>query len=298
MTGPARRTHDLAGEIFVEALERPAGERATYLDHVCRGEPELRREVESLLDSHAESPDFLEAPVLQALRFARPSGRALEGSRVGPYRVVSEIGRGGMGVVYLAVRADDAFEKKVAIKLVKKGMDTDEIVRRFGRERRILAALDHPHIARMLDAGSTDDGLPYFVMEYVEGQSILEYCETHRLTVPERLKLFRSVCSAVAFAHQNLIVHRDLKPGNILVDSGGVVRLLDFGIAKLVADGDDATKTGTGLRPMTPQYSSPEQVRGEPINTASDVYSLGVLLYELVTGRSPYGPAGRSGGEV
>jgi eukaryotic-like serine/threonine-protein kinase len=288
---------------MVAALERPAGERRAFLERACGGDEILRREVERLIESHEAAGDFLERPALAV--FELPALAALgggsdeeqvedglDGSLLGSYRLVRAIGRGGMGVVYLATRSDDAFEKRVAIKLVKRGMDTDEVLRRFARERRILAALDHPHIARLLDAGTTPGGLPYFVMEHVEGRPILEYCEARRLSTTERLKLFRDVCSAVAFAHQNLVVHRDLKPSNILVDEAGVVRLLDFGIAKLLSDSegadDPASKTGTGLRPMTPRYSSPEQVRGEPIATSSDVYSLGVLLYELMTGRSPY----------
>jgi eukaryotic-like serine/threonine-protein kinase len=207
--------------------------------------------------------------------------------RIGAYRVVRELGHGGMGSVYLAVRADEEYEKKVALKLIRGGAANAEVIERFRRERQILASLDHPNVARLLDGGTTEDGLPYFVMEYIEGTPITDYCDDKRLSTFERLKLFRSVCSAVEYAHRNLIIHRDIKPGNILVTAEGVPRLLDFGIAKLVdpGGGPEAAATSTA---MTPAYASPEQVRGEPISTASDVYSLAVLLYEILTGHRPY----------
>ncbi|HKD10706.1 MAG TPA: serine/threonine-protein kinase [Thermoanaerobaculia bacterium] len=294
MSSPAR--HERAGELLVEALQRPPEERGSFLEMACGQDLAMRREVETLLRSHEEAGNFLEVPVLQAARW--DTDAAWQGRRVGPYRLVREIGRGGMGVVYVAERADRAFEKKVAVKLIKQGMDTEQVIHRFEKERRILAALDHPHIARILDGGTTEDGLPYFVMEYVDGLPILDFCDSRRLSTTQRLRLFSSVCAAVAFAHQNLVIHRDLKPGNILVDAAGEPWLLDFGIAKLLGDEDLTTRTLTGLRPMTPRYSSPEQIRGEPINTASDVYSLGVVLYELLTGRAPYRLAGRSPSEV
>ena len=208
--------------------------------------------------------------------------------RFGPYRLLREIGRGGMGTVYLAERADDQYHKQVAVKLLQAGVERDEIVRRFRRERQILASLDHAHIARLLDGGTSEDGAPYIVMEHIEGRRIDEYCDGNRLTVSQRLRLFLSVCAAVQFAHRNLVVHRDLKPGNILVTAGGEPKLLDFGIATLLeTEPSAAAPTGTGLA-MTPEYASPEQARGEPITTASDVYSLGVVLYELLTGQRPY----------
>ena len=208
--------------------------------------------------------------------------------RIGPYELLAELGRGGMGVVYLASRADEQYRKQVALKLIKAGADRDEVVLRFRRERQILAGLEHPNIARLLDGGTTPEGLPYFVMEYVEGRRIDAYCQDHGLQTLERLQLFRGVCSAIEYAHRNLIVHRDLKPGNVLVTREGVPKLLDFGIAKLVGPGPAAeTATATGLA-MTPAYASPEQVRGEAVTTASDVYSLGVVLYELLTGQLPY----------
>ncbi|MEO6194337.1 MAG: serine/threonine-protein kinase, partial [Thermoanaerobaculia bacterium] len=269
------------------ALDREEAERTAFLDAACEGDDELRREVESLVASEPELGDFIETPVFRI----RPEEDVplAAGQRIGAYRVARELGRGGMGSVYLAERADEEFEQRVALKLVRRGMDTEEIVRRFRSERQILAHLDHPNIAKLFDGGTTEDGRPYFLMEYVEGQPIDEYCDGRKLPTRERLELFRQVCSAVHFAHQNLIVHRDLKPGNILVTEGGVPKLLDFGIAKLL-DPDQAlfALTRVDLRLMTPEYASPEQVRGETITTASDVYSLGVLLYVLLTGHRPY----------
>jgi serine/threonine protein kinase/tetratricopeptide (TPR) repeat protein len=208
--------------------------------------------------------------------------------RIGPYRALKELGRGGMGRVYLAARADEQYQKRVAIKVIKADVDRNEVVSRFRRERQILASLDHPNISRFLDGGATEDGRPYVVMEYVEGKAIDQYCDLQKLSIPERLKLFRKLCSAVEYAHRNLIVHRDIKPGNILVTGEGVPKLLDFGIAKLVnpgLSGEGATMTGLA---MTPEYASPEQARGEAVTTVSDVYSLGVLLYLLLTGHLPY----------
>ncbi|MCP3959118.1 MAG: serine/threonine protein kinase, partial [bacterium] len=289
-----------AEEILLEVLEAPEADRRQALDRACAGHAELRREVSSLLEAALGADDFIDAPVF-SLRSPDPaSGGAdrLEGSRIGPYRVERLLGRGGMGAVYLAVRADDEFEQRVALKLLKRGMDSDEIVRRFRHERQILASLQHPNIARLLDGGTTEDGLPYFVMDHVGGEPIDEYCDRHRLSVRDRIRLFLKVCAAVHFAHQNLVVHRDLKPGNILVDSGGEPKLLDFGIAKLLSGGpgDAIDLTLEGPRPMTPSYASPEQVRGEMVTTGSDVYSLGVLLYELLSGHKPYRVP--SGGEV
>ena len=208
--------------------------------------------------------------------------------RIGPYRVLRELGQGGMGAVYLAARADEQFQKRVAIKVIPAGADSAEVIRHFKRERQILAALNHPNIAKLLDGGTTEDGLPYFVMEHVEGEALLAYCDSRRLPISERLKLFLAVCSAVQYAHRNLVVHRDIKPGNILVAADGSPRLLDFGIAKLLNPevlGEAPTATAMA---MTPEYASPEQVRGDRITTATDVYSLGVVLYELLTGLRPY----------
>lgn len=210
--------------------------------------------------------------------------------RLGPYRVLHMLGRGGMGSVYMAVRDDDSFKRRVAIKVIRKGMDTADVLRRFELERQIVTALNHPNIARVFDAGQTQDGRPYVVMEYIEGLPLDTYCDRNRLSTGERLALFRRVCEAVHSAHQNLIVHRDLKPGNILVTPQGEPKLLDFGIAKILNPelASVTVVTGPEMRVMTPEYASPEQASGEPITTSSDVYSLGVLLYELLTGRMPY----------
>lgn len=220
--------------------------------------------------------------------------------RLGNYKILKEIGRGGMGAVYLAHRADEQYEKHVAIKLIKRGMDTDSVVRHFRNERQILAGFDHPNIARLFDGGTTETGLPYFVMEYVDGLPIDEYCNKHALSITERLILFREVCAAVSYAHRHLVIHRDIKRPNILITAEGVPKLLDFGIAKILQQGEgtEPLATVTGLRLMTPEYASPEQVRGQPVTTASDVYSLGVVLYELLTGRSPYRFTSRSSSDI
>ncbi len=272
-------------EVFRRALELEVEERGAFLDQTCGGDRSLRSEVELLLASLSAAGDFLEEPA------GRLPGAGWEGQRIGSYELVKRIGRGGMGEVYLAVRADEEFCRRVAIKLLKPGEDGEEMVRRFRAERQILAGLDHPGIARLLDGGTTGQGLPYLVMEYIEGRPIDEYCDRRRLTTRQRLELFLAVCSAVQFAHQNLVVHRDLKPANILVAADGVPRLLDFGIAKLLnpeLSPQRIQPTATALRIMTPEYASPEQVRADPITTATDVYSLGALLYKLLAGRPPF----------
>ncbi len=274
---------DRVDEIFYRASQVPPEDRPAFLDGACDG-PEQRREVEALLASNDDMSDtFLETPVLPRAADGGPP----EQDHFGAYRIKEEIGRGGMGRVYLAVRDDDEYEQEVAIKILKRGLDTEEVVRRFRDERQILARLDHPYIAKLLDGGTTSDDLPYLVMERVQGERIDRYCETHRLPVRAHLELFRKVCAAVHFAHQNLVVHRDLKPGNILITEGGDPRLLDFGIAKLLDPGE-ASQTVPGNNPMTPGYASPEKANGGPITTASDVYSLGCLFYELLTGRRPH----------
>ena len=257
---------------------------------MCGGDEELRREVLELL-AHDPPETFLLDPVKQAaLAVTDEQTDEMLERRIGAYRLTRLIGRGGMGAVYEAVRDDQQFEQQVAIKLIKRGMDTNFIRERFLRERQILASLDHPHIARLFDGGATADGLPYFVMELVDGEPITEYCRRRGLSLDARLKLFRAVCSAVQHAHQKLAVHRDLKPSNILVTADGAPKLLDFGIAKLLSPdpGEAVTRTETAVRLMTPDYASPEQVRGGAITTATDVYSLGVVLYELLTGQRPY----------
>ena len=270
----------------------PPAERPRALEEVCDDDPELRQRLESMLESADKAQDFMETPAF-SVREQADGDQALrepmEGRRIGPYRIERLLGRGGMGAVYLAVRIDE-FEKHVALKILKRGMNTQAVVRRFRHERQILAHLDHPNIAKLLDGGTTRDGLPYFAMEYVEGETIDRYCDHHQLTVGKRLELIRKVCSAVHLAHQNLVVHRDLKPGNILVGADGEPKLLDFGIAKpLDTEGSTANAmTASGGQSMTLAYASPEQVGGETITTASDVYSLGVVLYELLTGQRPY----------
>jgi WD40 repeat protein/serine/threonine protein kinase len=257
------------------------------LAEACNGDESLRREVDRLLAEQTAAVGFLEESPLNSLTDAS----SMIDKRVGPYRVTEDIGRGGMGAVYKAVRDDDAYKTEVAIKLIKRGMDTDYILRRFRNERQILANLNHPNIARLLDGGTTEDGLPYFVMEYIDGQPIDEYCDEKKLTISERLTMFRTVCAALQYAHQNLVIHRDLKPSNILVTTDGTLKLLDFGIAKLLHSDENDQPTAltiTELRAMTPEYASPEQVTGDPITTASDVYSLGVVLYELLSGHRPY----------
>jgi serine/threonine-protein kinase len=272
--------------VFERAFELSPRERQAMLDASCAGDAELRAEVQLLLDAHDRAEGkFLEGDV------ARLARQALLPERVGEYRVLRELGRGGMGVVYLAEREGQRPRRRVAVKVLRDGGHALEIRRRFEVERHVLAALDHPHMARLLDGGLDIEGHPFIVMEYVDGLPIDEFCDARRLTIDDRLRLFCTVARAVHHAHRHLIVHRDLKPSNILVTGDGIPKLLDFGIAKLLdpasfEDGPPITADGT--RPMTPEYASPEQIRGEPISTASDVYTLGILLCELLTGRRPY----------
>ncbi len=268
-------------QIVGECLDRPVAERPSYLAEACGGDPVITAEVQSLIASVSDAGDFLETSIVE---HAQPEDLQA-GQQIGSYQVVELIGRGGMGSVYRAARASD-FRKEVAIKVVKRGMDTAFILDRFRQERQILAALDHPNIARLLDGGATEDGRPYIVMDLIVGRPITEYATTHHLPIEKRLRLFQSVCSAVQHAHQNLIVHRDLKAGNILVTPDGIPKLLDFGIAKLLAP--DGQRTAAVVRLMTPECASPEQVRGGPLNTLTDIYSLGVLLYELLTETKPH----------
>lgn len=256
--------------------------------------------VESFLESSSQS-HLHDALAKMASAVATDETESDEGRMVGPYRLVRKIGRGGMGQVYLAVRDDEAFKRYVALKVIRKGMDSEDILKRFKVERHILASLTHPNIARLLDGGFTEDGQSYFVMEYVDGEPIDKYCDEHRLSLDERLKLFEKVASAVHYAHQNLVVHRDLKPGNILVSTDGSVKLLDFGIAKFLnpdLTGYTLPMTRTEIRVMTPEYASPEQVRGNSVTTASDVYQLGILLYELLTGHRPFTFETKARGEI
>jgi non-specific serine/threonine protein kinase/serine/threonine-protein kinase len=316
------------------ALKRPEDERLEFIREVCQGDPALQTEVQGRLQAYQtvnpaaqepafprpfsnhsdttklphtqETPDleistqiFLDAPTIglteeeHATLFVEP--------HIGNYRIIRQIGQGGMGSVYLAERDDEEFKKLVAIKVVSQGMANEFVIQRFRNERQILASLDHPNIARLLDGGSTEDGRPYFVMEYVQGLPITQYCDEKRLSIAKRLKLFRKVCSAVHYAHQNLVIHRDIKPSNILVTEDGVPKLLDFGIAKLLNPelvDSNLDVTATFMRLMTPEYASPEQVKGEAITTASDIYTLGVLLYQLLTGHKPYRLTSRSAHEI
>ena len=288
-------------EIFDRLMDEPPAEREAHLSRECAGDPSLESEVRDLLGASAAAGDFLEAPPAEQMRDAFASHAPARRTRIGPFEIVRELGQGGMGTVYLAVRDDGQFRQTVAVKLVRRGMDTDFILQRFRSERQILAALDHPHIARVFDGGSTEDGLPYFVMEYIPGVDLLRDCDARGLSTRERLVIFLRVCEAAAYAHQQLVVHRDIKPGNVLVTPEGVPKLLDFGLARLVTPEpaeSGGERTETALRFLTPEYASPEQVRGERISTASDIYSLGVVLYELLTGHRPYRVTGRRPDEV
>lgn len=285
--------------IFAAASELPNGERAAYLNS-CDGN--VRAEVERLLEANEEAGDFIsDAAIVDVGLSEDEQPDAFAGKQIDSYKLIKEIGHGGMGTVYLAERADESFDKQVAVKLIKRGMDTNAVLKRFVMERQILANLEHPNIAGLLDGGSTEDGLPYLVMEYVEGAPVTRFCDLRKLDTNERLELFRKICAAVSYAHTNLVVHRDLKPSNILVTEDGTPKLLDFGIAKLLHPEwslDTEEATATMFRVMTPEYASPEQIRGQPVTTASDVYSLGVVLYELLTGARPYKLESRSPEEV
>jgi serine/threonine protein kinase len=275
--------------IFNDAADIPPAERSAFLEKACRGDVELMKEVESLIAASEKSNGFMSGAIRSAAEsMISTTTSPVEGERLGSYCIVREIGRGGMGAVYLAVRADDQYEKQVAIKLVKRGMDTERVLARFRSERQILASLDHPNIARLLDGGTTADGRPFLVMEYIQGEPITTYCNSRDLSIRQRCELFRQVCSAVQFAHQKLVVHRDIKPGNILVTEDGTPKLLDFGIAKLLDTRSTQQQTIGAHQLLTPDYASPEQVQGEPITTATDVYLLGGVLYELLTARCPH----------
>lgn len=274
--------------VFDAVLEQPVEQRSEFLAQRCNGNHAIRSEVEALLAAHARTDTPLDKHAFNE-DWERPAADAASpqaGRRLGAYRVIRELGRGGMATVYLGERADDLYEKKVAIKLLDRAWSWAETEHRFQQERQILARLEHPNIARLVDAGVSDEGLSYLVMEYVEGKPIHQYCSEHFLTLSGRLRLFLKVCDAVASAHRNLVIHRDLKPSNILVTSEGEPKLLDFGIAKLLESNEWHTQTG--LERMTPQYASPEQVNGGTVTTVSDVYSLGVLLYQMLTDRLPY----------
>ncbi len=298
-------------------FDLPPDQHTAFLEKACRDQPTLYQQLQDALEAHHDdglplldpldsqrlaalintiNPDLIDQ-ALDARRDEPPDRR-----RIGPYLLSDHLGHGGMGQVFLAERADGAFHKKVALKLIRPGRDSHAVERRFLAERQILARLRHEHIARLLDGGVTDTGQPFFVMEFVEGTRVTDYCDEHRLSIEERLGLFAQVCRAVHYAHRNLVVHRDLKPSNILVTTEGQVKLLDFGIAKVLAEEDEAlpetTLTGTGQAVMTPAYAAPEQVRGESVTTATDIYALGLLLYEMLTGHRAYEVTGRSQAEL
>jgi tetratricopeptide (TPR) repeat protein/tRNA A-37 threonylcarbamoyl transferase component Bud32 len=275
------------GNLFEQALALPAGARTALIDDECAGDADLRREVVSLLASHDAAGGFVQQRIHGALTtFHETSVANAPPARVGPYRLIRELGRGGMGTVFLAERDDDEYRARVAIKLVRPGMDTEFILARFRRERQTLARLHHPNISRLLDGGTTETGLPYFVMEFIDGPWLTVFADRHALDVDDRLRLFLDVCSAVDYAHRHFVIHRDLKPGNILVDPSGAPKLLDFGICKLLGP-EALSADDTAAAPMTPNYASPEQIRGEPVTLLSDIFSLGAVLYELLTGASP-----------
>ncbi len=282
----------LVEEVFRQVAALPMVERQIYLEQVCNKHPGLQSEVENLLAAHDETELMEASAALASSQIARDGVFSpREQDQIGNYRLLRKIGEGGMSEVYLAVRADDEYRKRVALKVVRRGYEQEDLIRRFRIERQILAGFDHPNIATFFDGGSTEQGLLYFVMEYIEGVAVDEYCNRNQMTVVQRLELFRTICGAVQYAHQNLVVHRDIKPHNILVTTDGVVKLLDFGIAKLLNPdhfAEPVEYTAAWQRPMTTSYASPEQVQGTLVGTPSDVYSLGVLLYKLLTGQLPH----------
>ena len=296
MSTPSSPVWPRVSSILDDLLERSEEEWTALVDERCAGDAELRRQVERLLSAHRRAQSFLSDPpamgtpsLLEELEKASEEEELAAPATVGPWRLLRELGRGGMGVVYLAERTGEQFRQRAALKLVHGGLGSAEVLARFRRERQILAGLSHPHIARLLDGGRAEDGRPYLTMEYVEGRPLTDYCRERALDVEARLRLFVAICHAVQHAHGRLVVHRDLKPSNILITEAGEPRLLDFGIAKLLAkDEAETTLTRAGLALMTPQYAAPEQLCGETVSTATDVYALGLILYELLAGRHPY----------
>lgn len=276
-------------EIFASVVDVEPEARSEFLRRACGDDAKLKREVESLLAAHEEASSFIEKNVFDLNLTAGANGASLIGKQFGHYRILREIGRGGMGMVFLAERDDGEFRRKVAVKIVRQSFSDEVLENRFRRERQILASLNHPNVARLFDGGVTPEGLPYLVMEYVEGETLTDFAENRDLSIEQRLRLFLKICSAVAYAHRNLIVHRDIKPSNIIVNEDGEPKLLDFGLAKILDDNlADGDQTKTAFRAFTPSYASPEQILGKNITTASDVFSLGVVLYELLTNQKPF----------
>ena len=297
----SRLEHVIA--LFEQALSVPPDQRPEFVRHVSGENTELRRELGSLLDAEASAAGYFDdladrvvSPAYAALADAATLGPRWEGRRVGAYRLVREIGRGGMSRVFLAERADGEFEQQVALKLLRPGFDSDIDVMRFRAERQILASLSHPNIARLLDGGVTDDALPYLILEYIDGMPVDRYCQSRGLSTRPRLQLFLTIADAVDYAHRHSVVHRDLKPSNVLVTSDGTVKLLDFGVAKLLEQHPPGARptTRTTHRWLTPEYAAPEQIRGKGITPRTDVYQLGAALYELLTGRTPFGNCGET----
>jgi len=277
--------------IFSEALSIDEDKRGKFLDEACSGDDNLRQEVESLITSFGSSGEFLDEPEKELKFSTLPEKDSYINKIIGAYKISSLIAEGGMGRVYLGVRTDNEFSQKVAIKLIKHESKSSYMLQRFQNERQTLANLNHPYIANLLDGGTTEDGVPYFIMEYIDGKPLIEYCDENRLTIDERLLLFQKICSAVNYAHKNLVVHRDLKPSNILITKDGNPKLLDFGIAKILKEDSTSNisdQTVTKVWNFTPDYASPEQIKGEKITTSTDIYSLGVVLYKLLTGHHPY----------
>jgi serine/threonine protein kinase len=289
-------------EILHEVLSLKPFEREAFLERTDLSDKE-KAEIKSLLEFEAESEKFMSVSASgltgELIIGEEERKSALSGQRIGIYEIREELGIGGMGAVYAAARVDGKFEQKVAVKLLKREYNVEKIRRNFRRESEIQSKLNHPFIARLLDTGTTDDGVPYLVMEYVEGETIDRFCERRNLSLTARLKLFNKVCAAVAHAHRNLIIHRDLKPSNILVNEKGEPKLLDFGISKLLDRAEREENTAvTALGAMTPEYASPEQIKGENVSTATDIYSLGVVLYKILTGARPFDLKGKTGGEL
>jgi serine/threonine-protein kinase len=293
-------------EVFTAALELPVAERAAFITESCGADDAIRSEVESLLAAHEEPENVLEENTYDLAGQLQTEGNKYLGKRFGPYSILRELGRGGMGSVFLAARADGEFEQQVALKIIRQSFADRELERHFRRERQILASLNHPNIAKLIDGGVSDTDELFLVMEFIEGQPLIAFGEHHQLTIEDRLRLFLKICRAVSFAHQNLVIHRDLKPSNILITQDGEPKLLDFGLAKLtehsagspLVSEKGAAQTRTDFRAFTPAYASPEQILGNSVTTTSDVFSLGVILYELLTGAKPFQFEGKSLEEI